>query len=500
MEVSSVVENNGDMKKQKENSKRFNYIVLVGLAILCCSSLYAQTEAASTAVENEENNTVIEATTPINELEGEAYLNEFYKKLYHLEQKKQGRVSVVHIGDSHIQADLLTGKLRTLFQSNFGNAGLGFTFPYKLAKTNGNHFVRYTSNVPWTAYRNIYPINGATVGLSGIAFTTTQKDFALEVEVRESPYNFTKLKVFSPEKQAAFDVAISEKKVLVESTEPKNITHKIKHGESLSTIARKYKISVNQLKRANNLTTNLIRIDKVLKIPTQERVSKPIEKSTFTPIALEAHEGWFQYTSANALSRVYLIPHTESVSYNLNGLSLENDEAGVVYHNIGVNGARFSDYNKYPLFFEQLNGLEPDLIILSMGTNEAFDKMQAADFQQQVDLFVERVRKSMPTVEILITTPTPSLLPKKQPNTYAEGYADSMKEKASFSNYALWDAFHIMGGNEKVHDNFASGLLSRDFVHYSKMGYEHTADLLYEALMRAYANYKTTYLSAKDEL
>ena len=488
------------MEEQIVNKKNYIGAVFLGLLMFCFGFLKAQTSSEETNSSLQENNVELVDKQYPNEILGEGHLKGFYKKLSQLEKKKKGTLSIVHIGDSHIQADLLTGKLRTLFQSQFGNAGLGFTFPYKLAKTNGNQFVRYSSNVSWDGYRNIFPINGSSIGLSGIALTTNQKDFALELEVRDPSYKFTKLKVFSPEKQPVFDVAISERKVTVESSEPKKITHKIKHGESLSTIARKYKISVNQLKRANNLTTNLIRIDKVLKIPTQERVSKPIQKSEFTPIQLVANNGYFQYTSAKELDRIYLIPHTESVSYSLNGLSIENEKPGVLYHSIGVNGARFSDYNKYPLFFEQLKGLEPDLIILSMGTNEAFDKMQPADFQNQVDLFVQSIRKLMPNVEFVLTTPTPSLLPKKQPNTYAEGYADSMKEKASFSNYAIWDAFHIMGGNERVEDNYSSGLLSRDFVHYSKSGYEYTGNLLYEALINSYTTYKSTNFSAKDEL
>lgn len=45
-----------------------------------------------------------------------------------------------------------------------------------------------------------------------------------------------------------------------------NFYHKIKQGETLSSIARKYHISVNQLKKWNNLKSDFIRADAKLKI------------------------------------------------------------------------------------------------------------------------------------------------------------------------------------------------------------------------------------------
>lgn len=421
------------------------------------------------------------------------YLSGFFQKLEALEAKKQKKINIVHIGDSHIQADLLTGRVRDLLQDRFGNGGLGFSFPYKLAKTNGTHFIAYQSNVDWSAYRNIFPVNGALIGLSGIALSTTSKDFAIELNVKNNAYKFSRIKVFTPNNLPIFDVAVTEKKVITERSQPKKIVHKIQKGESLSTVARKYKVGVNQIKQANNLKTNLIRVGKTLTIPTKEVTSVPVQRSEFTPLNLTDKGVYREYVSKTALDRIFIIPHKSENIYSLNGFSLENADPGIVYHSIGVNGARFSDYNKYNLFFEQVQGLEPDVIVLSMGTNEAFDRMETANFQAEVDAFVANIKRYMPHVEFIITTPSPSFLPKQQPNVYAEGFADSMVEKAESAKYAVWDTFHILGGNEKVSTNFEQGLLSRDYVHYSKSGYEYTGALFYEALMQAYASYKSKH-------
>ncbi len=43
--------------------------------------------------------------------------------------------------------------------------------------------------------------------------------------------------------------------------------HKVSNGESLSVLAKRYNVSVAQLKSANNLNSNMVRIGQTLKIP-----------------------------------------------------------------------------------------------------------------------------------------------------------------------------------------------------------------------------------------
>jgi N-acetylmuramoyl-L-alanine amidase len=43
--------------------------------------------------------------------------------------------------------------------------------------------------------------------------------------------------------------------------------HKVSRGESLSVVAQRYQVSIRQLKYANNLTSNVVRIGQTLKIP-----------------------------------------------------------------------------------------------------------------------------------------------------------------------------------------------------------------------------------------
>lgn len=50
-------------------------------------------------------------------------LDSFYHKLQQLKKNKKGRVTILHIGDSHLQSDNLPGVVRKGLQDFFGNAG-----------------------------------------------------------------------------------------------------------------------------------------------------------------------------------------------------------------------------------------------------------------------------------------------------------------------------------------------------------------------------------------
>lgn len=56
------------------------------------------------------------------------------------------------------------------------------------------------------------------------------------------------------------------------------ITHKIRNGESLSTIARKYGVSISAIKQANGMKSDALRAGKTLKIPAKGTTSKKSSK------------------------------------------------------------------------------------------------------------------------------------------------------------------------------------------------------------------------------
>jgi LysM repeat protein len=418
-------------------------------------------------------------------------IKKFYQKLQQLEQQKNCKLRIVHIGDSHIQADLYTGKMRILLQQKYGNGGLGFTFPYNLAKTNGNHYIKYNATASFESYRNIYSDTTKPVGLSGIALFTTTKDVAIEMQVRDKNFVFNSLKLVMPKNQRLFDVAITSKEIIMESSVPKTITHKIKSGEALSIIASKYGVSVAAIKKTNGLKSNNIQAGKTLRIPSNELEPKKIVRSEFEPLTLFEDVASQNYYSQEPLDKIYLVSNSEASNYSLNGLILENNNPGLVYSAIGVNGAKASDYNRFPEFYQQLQAVEADLVVISLGTNESFDKQNSTIYFDNLQKMIAGIRAKNPSVEILVVTPPPSLFKRKFPNTFVADYAKVIQEKASENSYAAWDMFQALGGLFNVNRNFSKGYMSKDKVHYSKLGYEKQAELFFEALEYNYEQFKS---------
>ncbi|WP_291136082.1 GDSL-type esterase/lipase family protein [Flavobacterium sp. UBA7663] len=434
----------------------------------------------------------IEVTFTGNDIHNPNALLVFYEKMYQLEQSKSGKINIVHIGDSHIQADLFTAKIRTQFQKVYGNGGFGFTFPYSVAKTNNSAPIRYSASGNFQSFRNLYADANRPVGLSGFSMETTSKDFAIQLNVKDAQYNFTKLKVITPQNVNLFDVSVSNKNIVIERKVPKKITHKVKSGEVLGGIADKYNVSLKALKKANGLKSDMIRDGKVLTIPTKGTQSKTSTKTEYIPIELQPSPFSNDYISETPLDKIAIVPNQEIDDFALNGLVLENDNSGVIYHSIGVNGAKASDYNKFRLFNEQLPALNPDLVIISLGTNESFDKQSGDQYFAHLDQMIQGIKDKNPQACVLVMTSPPSVLHRKYKNTFIEKYAEFIEENAHVKNYSVWDLLQVFGGNKAISRNAAKGYMARDKVHYSKAGYEKQGELFFEAFLQSYELFKST--------
>lgn len=416
-------------------------------------------------------------------------LASFFTKLKGLQNSQKGKVNIVHIGDSHIQGDVMTAVCRNNLQKSFGNAGRGLVFPYTLANTNGSPDVRFSSNVKWLNHRNILPLNGSPVGLSGIALTSKSKSLRLSMQVKNKDFFFTTLKVITPHNESLFERAGEIEKTVTIKTVPKKIVHTIKKGETLSVIAAHYNVSTAQIKKENKLSSTKITAGKKLKIPTTQTSEKSVVSNHYHSALFEKQSTCHFFESEKPLDRFVFLPNKEKSLYALNGVVLENNASGILYHNIGVNGAKYSDYNKYPLFFEQLKALQPDLIIVSLGTNESYGKITPLDYLRQVQEFLLKVRTQNPEADVLIVTPPPSFLPHHRLNTFVDEYAKSLVSYAALGHYAVWDLFQTLGGMHGVSKIYGKGLMSPDRVHYTTNGYQLQGNMLSNVLLNAFKEF-----------
>jgi lysophospholipase L1-like esterase len=182
----------------------------------------------------------------------------------------------------------------------------------------------------------------------------------------------------------------------------------------------------------------------------------------------------------------------------LYGISLESDRPGVVFHSFGVIGAAIDNYLKSSSFPRQLDALQPDLVVVSLGTNDAFaPNFDAEAFRENVRQIVALVRERCPRAVVMLTTAGDAY--KRAARTGRRSVNENVGqvrrvilEMARPLSYSTWDLFAIMGGSGSIALWREHGLATTDMVHFTRDGYDLQGVLFSEALLSGFRRYATT--------
>ena len=109
----------------------------------------------------------------LNVISNNGYLPCLMEKLYNLRKGDSTTLNILHIGDSHLQADFVSGVIRTTLQKAFGNGGRGLVIPYRLAKTNEPFNYRSSSAYHWESKRCVFPSQPLSIGIGGLTVATS---------------------------------------------------------------------------------------------------------------------------------------------------------------------------------------------------------------------------------------------------------------------------------------------------------------------------------------
>ena len=294
----------------------------------------------------------------LNIISNSGHLAGLMEKLYDLKMNGKRTINILHIGDSHLQADFVTSVIRTTLQSAFGNGGRGLVVPYRVAKTNEPFNYHSSSTFHWQSKRCVFPNQPLPIGIGGLTISTTDScaDFTIKtVDDSVLKYSFNKVKVFYENDSVSYSLALMDS---LGSKVGMFIPDSVDHFPYISSIT---------LPALTN--TGTIKI-----VKTAEEQSR---------------------------ATIY-------------GLLLENGNPGIIYHTVGVNGAEFHHYSEALHFSEQTKALNPDLIIISLGTNEAFALNFNLDkFYADMQLLYSQLKRENPNACFLFTIPACSYRRKK---------------------------------------------------------------------------------------
>lgn len=185
--------------------------------------------------------------------------------------------------------------------------------------------------------------------------------------------------------------------------------------------------------------------------------------------------------------------YPDTITYLSSGIARETGNPGVVYHIIGINGATCTNFTN-AMQINEIAGLNPDLIIVSFGTNESHGRGYVSSVhEQQMDELLGMLHEACPDATFLLTTPPGSYISyrrRKSVNARTPLVAKTIKNYAHKHGYAVWDIYNIVGGKQYACLNWVNGnYMVRDRVHYTVAGYTLQGNLFYEALIKAYNNY-----------
>lgn len=373
-----------------------------------------------------------------------------------IKNSSRGAVSIVHIGDSHVQADIATGTTRDLLQYDYGDGGRGLITPLKMSGTNQPVDYTFSSESNWNSVKLMKHPWTRTMGFTGTSITpaTSQSTLTVATSSRDDYDPFSSFLLFHKGRLTVTGIT----------------------GDDGRPVAFKA-------------------------IPSRD----------YTQVILAEPQ-----TRAN-------VAIDTSGDLTLFGAYLSGDRPGIVYNTIGNNGATYATYNSIGGIGTGIQPLHPDLVIISLGCNEAFGRLDTQAFTRNIDKLVKDIRQANPQAQLLLVTPmechksvyttkskkvkvpvkskkrkgkrsrkssrrttTRTVTSKVKSYAVNNNIAPLRNEILRYgrdNNIAVYDWYTVAGGAGASNTWISNGYFSHDRVHHTSRGYHLQGRLLYEALI-----------------
>jgi lysophospholipase L1-like esterase len=179
------------------------------------------------------------------------------------------------------------------------------------------------------------------------------------------------------------------------------------------------------------------------------------------------------------------ITQPENSQFELYGIILENTASQINYHTIGVNGSTAQSYMQCDYFSSHLKLINPDLIILSLGTNEAYDTdFRKTEHEYILKDLIYQIRDVSPNAEIILVTANDHLINRRYLNPNIKDVNANILKICKEFNLSCWDFYSIMGGEQSILEWYEKRLSGEDKLHFKRVGYEIQGELFFNALIK----------------
>ena len=420
----------------------------------------------------------------------------------------------------------ISGRIREHLVKEYpgASAGRGFVFPYSAARTNTPaSYASYYKGI-WDKNKNVQHEITKPLGLLGIAIST--RDPRAEITLLLDKYNTepiwgeTSFRVFgysdSNDVEPVLRIDSMDVFGTFDSTSQSYVFTSPRPIDTIQ-IAFRWADTTKQAEVAAFITDSLFK-DSVARADSLARVADSLRMDSLgiTPppassqqaSQVAAADSMFQgdcedVLDTNCLNRDEDLQATlDSAAadtvpprphFTLTGILAENNAPGITYTNVGINGAKVSNYFEEvcPLFEKEMSYYKPDLVIFAIGINDAnVDVFNDKIFREDYDKLIKRIRKVSPKTAFIFETNNDSYR-KVRKRKYVQHPNGEVARKSFFMladkhKAGVWDKFSIMGGLGSMAKWEKADLAKKDKVHFKTAGYQLLGDMFYKALIQAY--------------
>ncbi len=328
---------------------------------------------------------------------------------------------IVHIGDSHIQAGFFTDEVRQLLSSYFSDSVIseGYAFPYNLAGTNSPREYTFASTGNWKFSKVLGSTEPIGAGLSGMIMETDDSVASLNVSIKNPKFG---------------DRHFNQLTIF------------------FATNYHCYTTRVNGLKA--------------------EITSQSPNHITFK---LDS--------TVNEASVSFRKSQNSSSALAISGIEVVNTSSNVVYNSAGLNGADVKSYLLAHELPNQLKTIDPQLVIISLGTNDAYHPLfEKTIFSNLLDSLINKIKGSVPNATILLTIPGDHLVSRATANPKLIDVKNAILTIAEKNHCCVWDFHSLMGGEGSIRTWHKMNLTAPDLLHLNPKGYQLQGELLFDAI------------------
>lgn len=363
-----------------------------------------------------------------NRIENPAGMENFFRALM---QTKAGRriepVRVMHYGDSHTAADILTAEIRRSFQRDFGDGGPGYISARNPFSTRRRGVETGTSS-GWTIDGvGTTGTNDGLYGLSGFSISTTR---AGESAWLETVCNHFEIYYLRQPGGGTIDILV----------------------DGVSVLDRP--LSLEAAAPSPDYFTYDAPSDRSHRI--EIRTTQPGKTRVFGIVTEHIAPG---------------------VSYDVLGIN-------------GARANRLLSWND-TAFVDNLVQRKPDLIIIAYGTNEVTDgDWSVESYSRMFANILRRFRRAAPQASILVYGP-PDRGDVDLAGTKMPAMIEAQRRAAFEVGASFWNSYAAMGGAGSMSAWAQQGLGQGDRVHLSRDGYIRMGSMFYNDMIAAYNEYRT---------